>query len=86
MDDCNEHLLKEEVNSTKFTTDISSMTTDNLSSLSTWSEKQSLVIHSLQERVVEFVEEELKKDTPTGMKLLCFILQLFRLGYQTPFG
>jgi len=72
--DCNEHLQKEEANSREFTTDISSMTSNNLSSFSKWSEKQSLVIHSLQERVVEFVEEELKKDTPTGIPLLFYSL------------
>lgn len=67
IQNCTQHVEHEVESNSAFNESILSNATENLSSFSQWAKKETAAIHTLQNNIVEFVEEELQRDAPSGM-------------------
>ena len=61
----------------KFSEEATSTVASHLESCVEWNKENNCVVNSLNNTVVEFVEEELKRDNPTGNYIKHFMVSLF---------
>lgn len=70
--DCNTKVIEQGLLlQDKFTEDVCSIVDDHLNVNNEWTEQLKSDINAINNNIVEFIEEDLKRDNPTGNGIFC---------------
>jgi len=66
--ECNTKVIEQGISlQKKFTEDVNSKVDDHLNVYNEWTEQSTSAVNSINNNIVEFIEEDLKRDNPTGL-------------------